>query len=182
ATSVQAMADRYGFELVDVERLPVHGGEVRYTLARPGRRPVSDSVVALLTDEAERGLDGPKPYADFAQAVTDLRDELRTTLEQLRDSGMRVVGYGATAKSATVNNFCGIDRELVSVVYDTTPEKQGRVTPGQHIPVEPMTGFADDPAEYVLLYAWSHAHEIIAKETAFAERGGRWITYVPRVR
>ena len=181
ATSVRAMADRYGFELVDVERLPVHGGEVRYTLARPGRRPVSASVVALLAEEAERGLDGPEPYTDFAQAVKSIRHELRTTLEGLRDSGKRVVGYGATAKSATVNNFCGIDRDLVSVVYDTTPEKQGRVTPGQHIPVEPMTGFADDPAEYVLLYAWNHASEITAKETAFAERVGRWITYVPEV-
>lgn len=37
-SSVSAMVERFGFELVDVERLSVHGGEVRYTIARAGRR------------------------------------------------------------------------------------------------------------------------------------------------
>ncbi len=36
--SVQAMAAHYGFELVDAVWLPVHGGEIRYTVARRGAR------------------------------------------------------------------------------------------------------------------------------------------------
>ncbi|BCB88517.1 hypothetical protein Psuf_058300 [Phytohabitans suffuscus] len=39
ARSVRAAARRFGFDVVDVRRLPVHGGEVRYTLARTGTRP-----------------------------------------------------------------------------------------------------------------------------------------------
>ncbi|WP_193614083.1 class I SAM-dependent methyltransferase [Nocardioides lijunqiniae] len=182
ATSVRAMAVQHGFELVDVERLDVHGGEVRYTLARPGRRTVTQAVHDLLLEESTSGLDRAEPYETFARAVMAIRDDLRSTLERLRDEGRRVVGYGATAKSATVNNFCGIDRDLVAVVYDTTEEKQGRVTPGQHIPVEDMSGFATDPAPIALLYAWNHAEEIKRKEQAFADRGGRWLTYVPEVR
>lgn len=182
ATSVHAMARQYGFELVDVERLEVHGGEVRYTLARPGRRSVTPRVVELLAEETARGLQQPEPYVGFARAVHEIRDDLRGTLERIREAGRRVVGYGATAKSATVNNFCGVDSDLVAVVYDTTPEKQGRVTPGVHIPVKPMTGFAGDPADYALLYAWNHSSEIVAKESAFVDRGGSWITYVPEVR
>lgn len=182
ATSVDRMSRRFGLELVDIERLDVHGGEIRYSLARPGQRSVSPRVGELLREEADRGLDRAQPYQRFATGVQELRTELRSLLSELRASGQRVVGYGATAKSATVNNYCGIDPTLVSCVYDTTPEKQGRLTPGQHIPVVDMANFAEDPSTHVLLYAWNHATEIEAKETAFAHRGGRWITYVPNVR
>lgn len=182
ATSVRAMALRFGFELINVERLEVHGGEVRYTLARPGRRQPDPGVTALLDTEARRGLAGPEPYERFARDVYAIREDLRTLLVGLRERGVRVVGYGATAKSATVNNFCGIGPDLVAAVYDSTPEKQGRLTPGTHIPVKSMDGFRADPATYALLYAWNHEAEILAKESAFREAGGCWIRYVPDVR
>jgi methylation protein EvaC len=92
-----------------------------------------------------------------------------------------VVGYGATAKSATVTNFCAIGPELVEFVSDSTPAKQGRLTPGTHLPVRPPDAFADPYPDYALLFAWNHADEIMAKEQAFRAAGGRWISYVPDV-
>ena len=35
--------------------------------------------------------------------------------------------------------------------------------------------------DYALLFAWNHAEEIKANETAFVAAGGRWVTYVPKV-
>jgi hypothetical protein len=97
-------------------------------------------------------------------------------------SGSRVVAYGATAKSATVTNFCDIGPELVSYVCDSTPAKQHRMTPGKHIPVRPPTAFRDPYPDYALLFAWNHADEIMANEQEFRRSGGRWISYVPNVR
>ncbi|MFD0692235.1 class I SAM-dependent methyltransferase [Actinomadura fibrosa] len=182
ARSVLAMAERSGFELVDVERLPVHGGEVRYTLARPGMRRRAGSVGRLLAWEDARGLAEPETLAGFAAAVGRVRSELPDLLRSLRDGGKTVVGYGATAKSATVTNHCGIGPDLVSYICDTTPAKQGRLTPGAHIPVRPPAAFAADRPDYALLFAWNHADEIMAKERRFRASGGRWIRYVPEVR
>ena len=182
ATSVQAMAARHGFELVDVERLPVHGGEVRYTLARRGARSPSSAVAALLAEEKARRLGEPATLRGFADRVAANRDALVALLESLRARGARVCGYGATAKSATVLNYCGIGPDLVPFICDTTPAKQGRLTPGSHIPVRDPKAFADPYPDYALLLAWNHAEEIMAKETAFREAGGRWILYVPEVR
>lgn len=182
ARAVQAMARRFGFELVDVRRLPVHGGEVRYTLARAGARTPSDSVAALVASEDARGLAELATLEKFAADVDQISRDLVRQLEELRDSGMRVAGYGATAKSATVTNYAGIGPDLVPCVFDTTPAKQGRLMPGSHIPVRPATEFAEYGADRVLLFAWNHAEEILAKEQAFARRGGRWLVYVPQVR
>ncbi|MBP2707907.1 class I SAM-dependent methyltransferase [Microbispora sp. RL4-1S] len=181
AGSVRLMARRHGFDLVGVERLPVHGGEVRYTLARRGARPVSPAVDALVAAEEAAGLGDPETLRAFAARVAANRDRLVGLLTGLRDRGATVYGYGATAKSATVLNYCGIGPDLVRFVSDTTPAKQGRLTPGSHIPVRGPEAFADPYPDYALLFAWNHAEEIMAKETAFREAGGTWILYVPDV-
>jgi methylation protein EvaC len=181
ASSVDEMARRHGLELVDVEHLPVHGGEIRYTLARPGARKRSAAVDELLTSERRAGLGELAVLKAFADRVYAVRDELVALLRRLRAEGHRIVGYGATAKSATVTNFCGIGPELVEFVCDTTPAKQYKLTPGAHIPVRPPEAFAENYPSYALLFAWNHADEIMAKEQAFREAGGRWIRYVPHV-
>ncbi len=179
--SVKAMAERFGLELVDVERIPVHGGELRYTLARAGARTPSDAVAVLLREEQETELASESTLLEFGRNVERSREQLMELLRGLRAEGRRVVGYGATAKSATVVNFCGIDDSLVEFVTDTTPAKQGRLTPGGHIPVRGPEEFSADYPDYALLFAWNHAAEIMANEQAFREAGGRWITYVPEV-
>ncbi|TDC85963.1 class I SAM-dependent methyltransferase [Micromonospora sp. KC606] len=181
ATAVARIAELHGFALVDVEHLEVHGGELRYTLARDGRPPSPD-VAALVAREDREGTHSPARLEAFAAEVADRRARLRDVLVEECRSGRSVAGYAATAKSATILNYCGIGPELLPVVYDTTPEKQGRITPGSHIPVEPFpTDLADYPDTF-LLFAWNHADEIIAKERQFVDRGGRWIRYVPDVR
>jgi methylation protein EvaC len=181
ATSVQAMAARWGLELVDVERLPVHGGEVRYTLARAGARAPAASVAALLAAEAASRLSEPDTLERLAARVTANCAALVSLLREVTGQGRRVVGYGATAKSATVLNHCGIGPDLVPFICDTSPTKQGRLTPGSHIPVRAPGAFADPYPDYALLFAWNHAEEIMAKEQEFRDAGGRWILYVPEV-
>lgn len=182
ARSVDEMARRHGLELVDVERLPVHGGEVRYWLARPGARERTAAVGALLAEEAERELSSRVTLDAFATRVQKIKADLVALLTDLRERGERVVGYGATAKSATVTNLCGIGPELVEFICDTTPAKQDRLAPGSGIPVRPPAAFADPYPGHALLFAWNHAEEIMAKERAFRDAGGKWITYVPEVR
>nr|ACJ60959.1 VEG17 [uncultured soil bacterium] len=181
ARSVQEMARRHGLELVDVERIPVHGGEVRYTLALAGARTPTNAVAELLAWEAERQLSEYATLERFAVKVKKNKEDLIALLTKLRDEGKRVVGYGATAKGATVNNFCGVTPDLVEFISDTTPAKQGKLSPGQHIPVHPHKKFADNYPDYALLFAWNHADEIMNAEQAFRDAGGKWILYVPDV-
>lgn len=181
ARSVQAMAKRFGFELVDVEEMPLHGGEIRYTVARPSRRWPTPAVEQMLASERTLGLADPGTFERFAGAVEQVRIDLVALLRKLRAEGRTVVGYGAPGKTATVTNYCGIGPDLIPFVCDSTPSKQGYLVPGSHIPVRPPEAFAEARPDYAVLFAWNHAEEIMAKEKAFRERGGRWILYVPDV-
>jgi methylation protein EvaC len=154
---------------------------MRYGLSHKGAYPVSESVDRLREQEAALGLDRPETYQRLRRNIEASRDQLRDMLEDLSRGGRRVAGYAATSKSTTVTNYCGLDSRLVEFISDTTPIKQGKFSPGAHIPIRPYEEFKANYPDYGLLFGWNHADEIMAKEQAFTDAGGKWIVYVPKV-
>jgi methylation protein EvaC len=181
ATSVGNAFASHGLQLIDVEPQPTHGGSMRYTLAPKGTQTMRAAVERLLLAEREQKLDRPDAYEQFRANCENSRARLMELLEDLRAKGKRVVGYGATSKSTTVTNYCGITPAHVSFISDTTPIKQGKLSPGAHVPVRPYEEFRRYYPDYALLFAWNHSNEIREKEIDFVSRGGKWIYYVPKV-
>jgi len=181
AISVQRAFAQFGLELIDVRPQVTHGGSMRYTLAPRGSRQTSQNVEKLLAKEAALGLTRPETYRRFKTNCESSRGALMEQLEAARAQSKRVVGYGATSKSTTVINYCGITPEHVEFISDTTPIKQGTLSPGAHIPIRAHSEFARRYPDYALLFAWNHAAEIRDKEAGFIAAGGRWIVYVPEV-
>ncbi|MEO8257204.1 MAG: class I SAM-dependent methyltransferase [Acidobacteriota bacterium] len=179
--SLTALFDRHGLEIVDVQPQAVHGGSMRYVVVRKGARPAGAAVAAQRDKEQALGLGRAETYRGFAANVERSRDALMALLRECQAGGKRVVGYAATSKSTTVINYCGITPDLVEFISDTTPVKQGKFSPGMHIPVRPYQDFQRDYPDYGLLFGWNHGEEIRAKERAFTAAGGRWIVYVPAV-
>jgi SAM-dependent methyltransferase len=181
ALSVQYLFRMHGMELIDAFPQKTHGGSMRYVFGHQGVHPVGGSIVQLLAREREQGLDRMSTFEAFRASVEKSRTSLVGLLRDLKARGKTVAGYGATSKSTTILNYCGIGPELVRYISDTTPIKQGKFTPGMHIPVVPYETFKSDPPDYAFLFAWNHAEEIMAKEQAFMAAGGRWIVHVPEV-
>lgn len=179
--SVSHLFGEHGLEVIDVQPQNVHGGSMRYVIAHKGARPVLPSVAEQRAREDALGLHRSETYVELRRNIERSRDELMALLRDLKRQGKRVVGYGATSKSTTVTNYCGITPDLVEFISDTTPIKQGKFSPGAHIPVRPYSAFQEHYPDYALLFAWNHAEEIMAKEQKFRDAGGQWIGYVPKV-
>lgn len=182
ALSIQYLFGLHGMELIDVQPQKTHGGSMRYVLAHRGAHPVRDSVGQVIARERALGLDQLATFEKFRGNVEQSRAKLVELLKDLKAQGKRVAGYGATSKSTTILNYCGIGPDLIEYISDTTPIKQGKFTPGMHIPVVPYERFKDNPPDYAVLFAWNHAEEIMAKEREFMARGGKWIVHVPEVK
>ena len=180
--SITRLVEQHGLEVVEAQAQPVHGGSMRYVIAPKAARRVSSSVTTQCAVEKALELQKLETYAQFRRRVERSRDELMKLLCHEKKRGKRVVGYAATSKSTTVINYCGITHELLEFISDTTPAKQGKFSPGAHIPVCPHEKFKQRYPDYALLFGWNHAEEIMAKEQAFRASGGKWIVYVPQVR
>ncbi len=180
-TSVRFLFERHGLEVVEVRPQNVHGGSMRYVVAHKGARKVSATVLEQVEKERVRGLQGSEAFKRFRRNSEQSREQLIALLYSLKRQRKRVVGYGATSKSTTVINYCGLTPDVVEFISDTTPIKQGKFSPGAHIPVRPYTEFTSNYPDHALLFAWNHAREIIPKERGFQAAGGKWIVYVPKV-
>jgi methylation protein EvaC len=180
ALSVANIFESYGFELVDLLKQETHGGSMRYVLARKGTRIVAPSVPKILSEERAAGLHLPETYYKFRQDCEASRDRLVRLLNEEKSAGRRVVGYGATSKSTTILNYCNIGPSLIEFISDTTPIKQGKYSPGMHIPVKPYSAFVKDPPDSALLFAWNHQLEIIEKESEFTNAGGKWLSHIKK--
>ena len=181
ALSVKYLANMHDLELVNVEPQITHGGSMRYTIAHKGIKKVSQNVVKLIGQEKKLGLDKKQSYLGFTDNINKIKNDLINLLTKLKNDGKKVVAYGATSKSTTVTNYFGITPDLVECIYDTTPIKQNKFSPGAHIPVLPYDQFRESDPDYVLLFAWNHATEIMKKESDYMANNRHWITYIPNV-
>jgi methylation protein EvaC len=181
ALSISHLAKMHDLELINVESQVTHGGSMRYTIAHKGAKVVSLNVTNLIEKEKNMGLDSAQAYTGFTDSVNKIRDDLIELLNKLKKDGKKVVAYGATSKSTTVTNYFGITPELVECIYDTTLIKHNKLSPGAHIPVLPYKQFRESNPDYVLLFAWNHAVEIMKKEDDYMSNGKHWITYIPKV-
>ena len=182
ALSVNYLANMHDLELVNVEPQITHGGSMRYTIANKGMKTVSKNVINLIKKEKKLGLDKKQSYMGFTDNVNNIKNDLINFLTKLKNDGKKVVAYGATSKSTTVTNYFGITPDLVECIYDTTPIKQNKLSPGAHIPVLPYDQFRKSDPDYVLLFAWNHATEIMKKESDYMDHDRHWITYIPNLK
>ena len=134
-----------------------------------------------MSQELDQGLDQYETFKIFNQNVINSKDDLLKLLTSLKEEGKQVIGYAATSKSTTILNYCGIKKDLISHIYDTTPIKIGKLSPGSHIPIRDYKHFMKDGHKYAVLFAWNHAEEIKKKEELFVANGGKWIIFVPKV-
>jgi methylation protein EvaC len=179
--SISYLFEQYGMQVVDVKPQNVHGGSMRYVIAHQGAYPVSRAVQAQREIEDSLGLQRTETFEQLRRNIERSRENLMGLLQSLQRQGKRVVGYAATSKSTTVINYCGITPDLMESISDTTPIKQGKYSPGMHIPVRSYEEFKINYPDYALLFGWNHAEEIMAKEQTFKSAGGKWIVYVPQV-
>ncbi|MHB8590015.1 MAG: class I SAM-dependent methyltransferase [Candidatus Dormibacteraceae bacterium] len=175
--ALQALFSRHGLTIVDVERLPIHGGSLQLFIERDGTP--SAAVCELEDEEHAMGLDRLGFYTDFGSRVQKLRAELRDLLDGLKRDGKRIAAYGASAKGSTLLNYCGIGRETLDFVIDRSTVKQGLYTPGTHLPILAPDAIQERRPDYLLLLVWNLADEILEQQRAYREQGGHFIVPVP---
>jgi hypothetical protein len=179
----QAFA-RHGLTLFDVEELPTHGGSLRI-YGRHTEHVVaatSERVGELRAREIALGLDRLDTYAGFEERVRETKRNLLEFLIDAKRAGKRVVGYGAPGKGNTLLNYCGIRTDFLDYTVDRSPHKQGRFTPGTHIPICHPDRILETRPDYVLILPWNLADEITRQMASIREWGGKFVVPIPDVR
>lgn len=157
---VQRIVSSVGLEVVDVEKLPTHGGSLRVWLAHLGAAVVSPNVATVLNEEYSAGLETLSAYSGFQKRAEAAKNSLLEFLLNSKRQGRRVLGYGAAAKGNTLLNYAGIKADLLSAVADRAVSKQGKFLPGSHIPVISPDQLSNETYDTLLVLPWNLIDEV----------------------
>jgi hypothetical protein len=172
-----------GLRVFDVEELSTHGGSLRvYGCHFKDARMTTESVAKLLEVETSRGLQDLAIYKNFQAKADKVKNELLYFLIQQKQSGKRVVAYGAAAKGNTLLNYAGIKPDLLQFICDQAVSKQGKFTPGSHIPILAPSALINEKIDYLLILPWNIADEVTLQNIALRQVGVKFVTAVPSLK
>jgi hypothetical protein len=181
--TTMAVFARAGLRVFDVEELPTHGGSLRvYGCHEADARPSSPAVSRVLAAEQRAGLRDLATYRSFQARADRLKDDLVGFLIAQKREGRTVAAYGAAAKGNTLLNYGGVKPDLLAYVCDAAPSKQGKFTPGGHIPILAPEVLAERRPDVVLILPWNIADEIVAQMGHVRAWGGQFAVAVPHLR
>jgi SAM-dependent methyltransferase len=160
--SVRRLLDRFELIPFDIDTSPISGGSLVVYFSKT-RRPQTAPYSAMLAREDALGVGHAAPWREFAIRSRRHAAALTDLVESRKAEGKRLIGYGASARSSTLLNFCGITSRHLDVIADRAPLKHGTFTPGTSIPiVPPAEAFAVRP-DVVLLLGWNFRDEILGQ-------------------
>tara|TARA_B100000795_G_scaffold123898_1_gene92358 strand:+ start:3294 stop:4484 length:1191 start_codon:yes stop_codon:yes gene_type:complete len=183
ALAISNIVKESSLMLFDVEKMTTHGGSLRYFICKKDSKyKKSKKLLRILNEEKKVGLNKFSTFVKFSKRITKSKKDLVILLKKLKKKNKKIISYGATYKSTTVFNYCKINNRYLDYVTDTTLNKQGKFTPGQHLPIVTPEKGMNKSVDYAFLGAWNFKKEILNKEKDFIKRGGKFITHVPFIK
>ena len=169
-TSLNNILKKHDLVIFDIENISTHGGSTRYYIKKRANKflKISNNIQNQNKKERKIRITNIQTYINFAKRV-----------KKSKSKNIKILGYGATAKSCTVLNFCKINNKQIEYFIDTTPEKQNKYTPGTHIPIVKKINNINPSKTVFYLGAWNFLKEIKRKEKNFLKKGGQFLIHTP---
>jgi hypothetical protein len=171
----------HGLRLFDVEELPTHGGSLRIYGCHTSNSDwcATERLTRLRDWEHEHGFDRLQTYLGFEERVRETKRKLLEFLISAKRAGKTVVGYGAPGKGNTLLNYCGIRQDFIDYTVDRSTYKQGKFTPGTHIPIHHPDRIKETRPDYILILPWNLKDEIMGQLDYVRKWGARFVVPIP---
>lgn len=182
-TSVSKVFAQAGLRIYDVEELPTHGGSLRiYGCHAQDPRPITSSVIEMISKENDFGLLDLKTYTNFQAAANTVKNDFLAFLIKEKRAGKTIAAYGAAAKGNTLLNYAGIKHDLIDFICDAAASKQNKFMPGSHIPILSPAELSVRKPDWVIVLPWNLSEEVLQQERQVLSWGGKFIVAIPELR
>ena len=170
-----------GMQLFDVEHVNIKGGSIRgFASLVDSSWQDSGSVELFIQNELEMGLYNADVYYELTDYVSQLKSQINAELRREMEMGHLIASYGASATSTVLLKLLGIEK-YVSFIIDDNLDRQGRLSPGDLIPVYPRSFLLDKKPSVTFIAAWRFADLIISRNAEYRATGGKFIVPLPSI-
>jgi len=155
-SSLIKLAEPHGFELEDADIINVHGGSIRAIFSEGQKKQISKKAIEILNIEnkllSKDQLNTKLDHFLFSCKI------LKNKIIELNNNKIKFAAYGCPARFSTITNIANISDKDLSYVVDDSPLKQGRFSPGMHIPIRSFN--KEDDIDLYIVFAYEYIDSI----------------------
>ncbi len=172
-----------GLKLVDVSYNNVNGGSIRITSAHEDSSyKVSPSVNKALKEEIEY-FDNGNTFTKFQYNIERAKEKFNGFLKWAKFQDKSVYMLGASTKSATLLQVCGITSEMIPFAAEVNQEKFGLRTVGSNIKIIPEEEALIKHPDYLIIPIWHFIDNLLTKPRIkdYLNSGGSLVVPLPEL-
>lgn len=181
-TSIEKILDLAGMKVIDLELNEINGGSLAVTACKKSSNwDESGMVDWLRTNEKLRFGNFRKELENFADRVRFQRDNIKSLVSTLKNSGFSIWAIGASTKGNVLLQYCGLTNLDIDGIADVNPYKFGRVTPGSRIPISSEAQMLEAKPDFAIVLPWHFKSTIIQRSSSYLASGGKLIFPLPLI-
>ena len=163
-TSLKNLFKQYNMDVIDVEEIDVHGGALKVTIYNnsQNKQLTQRAKDWLKKEELELTVEILSGFKDIVKENINL---FKNKLQEYKDQGLKVAGYGSPARLSCICNYGQIDETLIKFTVDDSPLKNKgfKHTPGTHIPIVSKEMLEEYDPDVIILFAYEYFEDIKKK-------------------
>ncbi len=143
------------------QKVETHGGSLRLFVSK--KKKINASVSEYIKHEEKLGLNKLETFYNFSNKIIEQKNNAMENLIRLKESGKKIIFYGAPAKATTLLNYYGINSELVEFTIEDNPLKVGKYIPNTNIEIIDKERAIKLNPDVIIVLAWNF-YEVIKNQ------------------
>ena len=181
--SISYIMEQSNFKIIKIQRNEINGGSIAITAAKKNSHysECKKDLNLYLKNERKLGHNKNKTYEKFYQFITKERKKLINFLLNIKKSGKKIIGYGASTKGNVILQWCNIDKKILDYIYDINKDKSNTFTPGTLVPIISENKLKNIDFDYFFVLPWHFKNFILKKEKKYISMKKKFIFPLPKL-
>lgn len=151
---------KYKLHAFDVFKSPISGGSL-VVIASKIKMKISKNLKNIILQEKKQKINSHYYWRDFSKKCNNHKVRLVKLINEIKKKNIRIAGYGASARSSTLLNYCGINSSHLDFIFDKNDMKHNLFTSGSNIKILKPENKIIRSIDCVIILAWNFKDEII---------------------
>ena len=159
--TISNLFKRYGLNAFDVFKSPISGGSLILLFSKDKIKKTK-LLQNLEFEEKKLKINSLQKWKKFGKNSIAHAIKFKKEVIKNLSKKNKIFGYGASARSSTLLNFCGLNSSKIEFIIDQNPLKHNLYTPGTNIPIYSFKKAEKKIIDKTMvLLAWNFKNEII---------------------
>jgi hypothetical protein len=181
--SISYIMQKSNFKIINIQRNEINGGSIAITAAKKNSHysECKKDLNLYFKTERKLGHNKNKTYEKFYQLITKEKKKLINFLLNIKKSGKKIIGYGASTKGNVILQWCNIDKKILDYIYDINKDKSNTFTPGTLVPIISENKLKNIDFDYFFVLPWHFKNFILKKEKKYISMKKKFIFPLPKL-